>query len=332
MDTNSHDRRAGGAKWQRVRSVCEQCQTRLYSGSSVSVRDSTDWTGRRTVARLLLVVLALFAAGVRTDAAAPKRVVSQTVGTDELLLALADPAQIAALSLRATEEAFSAVVAEAKKYPQLGHGDAETILRYNPDLVLMANYSRTELVEHVRRSGVRVLMFNRYETLQDAYENLRTLARELGGASPQRAEAIVADCERRVAALAERLHGRKPVRVIAPSTYGVISGSETTFQDLCDHAGAVNLAATLGKLRGHAAPPNEQMLIWPIDKVVLAGDRIESALAPFQKLPPYAFMPAVREVRVALIEPWMISTVTHHRVAAYERLARELHPEAFRER
>ena len=133
-----------------------------------------------------------------------------------------------------------------------------------------------------------------------------------------------------MAALRERLRGVKPVRVISPSTYGVIPGDETTFQDFCAHAGAVNLGATLGHLHGHAAPPDEQMLTWPIDVVVLAGADDASALAPFKTLPPYQFMAAVRENRVARLEPWQFSCVTHLRVQAYEQLARALHPEAFR--
>lgn len=257
------------------------------------------------------------------------RVVSQTVGTDEMLLALAEPEQVAALSHQAYEPAFSAVAAAARQYPRLGFGDAETVLKYQPTLFLAADYSRAELVEQVRRAGVRVLIFERYASLDDAYANLRRLAAALGGASPEKAEAIIADCEERVAWLKTRLAGRRLVRVIAPSTYGVIPGRNTTVQDICDHAGAENLASTLGELVGHAPPPNEKMLIWPIERVVLAAESVEEALAPYRKLPPYAFMPAIREARVALIKPYMLSTVTHYRVDAYEMLARQLHPEAF---
>ena len=135
----------------------------------------------------------------------------------------------------------------------------------------------------------------------------------------------------RAAKLRERLVGATPVKVIAPSTYGVIGGAGTTFQDLCDFAAAENLAATLGGLEGHAPIPREQMLTWPVEKVVVSGDDVDSALAPFRRLPPYQFMPAVREARVALIESYMLSSVTHHRIEGYERLARELHPERFEE-
>ncbi len=119
--------------------------------------------------------------------------------------------------------------------------------------------------------------------------------------------------------------------MIAPSTYGVIGGAETTFQDLCDHAGAENLAATWGGLVGHQAPPVEQMLSWPVDQVVLAAESVEAALRPYEKLPPYSLMEAIRKRRVALIKPYMLSSVSHFRIDGYEALARALHPEAFTE-
>lgn len=259
----------------------------------------------------------------------PVRVVSQFVGGDEMLIALAEPAQIAALSQIATAREFSAVAAEAAAYPHLAHGDAESILKFNPTVVLMSDYSRGELVEAVRRTGVRVIVFTQYATFDDACANLRIVARELGAAAQAKAERIIADGRERMHVLAEKMRGVKPVRVIVPSTYGIMSGTGTSFQDLCDHAGAENLAATLGGLRGHQPPPNEQMLTWPIDFLVVSGDSLEAALAPFADLPPYKYMAAMREKRAVLIEFYMLSCMTHYRINGYERLAQALHPELF---
>jgi len=258
---------------------------------------------------------------------APVRVVSQTVGTDELLLALAEPGQVAALSHLARKEEFSAVAAEATRYPQITLGDAETILRFSPTLVLVADYSRAELVTQLKRAGVRVLVFDHYKTLADCYANLRLLARELGAEA--RAEALIAGCEARVAALREKLQGVRPVRVIAPSTYGMIPGDDTTFADLCAHSGAENLGATLGHLHGHAAAPSEQMISWPVEAVVIMGDDRERALAPYRGLAPYKFMAAVRDGHAVLIAPNLMSCITHRRIDAYEQVARQLHPEVF---
>lgn len=261
--------------------------------------------------------------------AAPVRVVSQTVGTDEMLLALAKPGQVAALSELARDPEFSAVARQARNYPSLEpNGDAESVLKFHPTLVLCADYSRPELVAQLRQAGVKVLLFDRYTTLDDVYGNLLLLGRALG--TEARARQLIAKCRRRVRDLERRLRGVKPVRVIAPSIYGLIPGAGTTFQDLCDHAGAINLAATLGHLRGNAPPPVEQMLDWPVDYVVLSGTDLSAALAPFKELSPYKYMNAVKAGRAVLLKPYLLASVSFYRIDGYEELARELHPEAFR--
>ncbi len=274
--------------------------------------------------RALLILLVCLCGAA--SAVAEMRVVSQSVGTDELLLALAEPGQIAALSHIAADPNFSAVAAEAALYPRIGNGDAETILRHRPTLVLLTDYSRAELVAQVRRAGVRTWTFDRYATLADAHAALRALAAELGGEAPVRAERIVIADTRRVAALERRLAGRPRVAALAPTTYGVLAGSETTFDDLCARAGADNLAATLGNLKGFARLPREAMLAWPVEVFVVGGTSGE-----FEHAPPYPQMMARRPIRVVRLEPWMLGCVTHRRVDAYEALARALHSEAFDE-
>ena len=265
---------------------------------------------------------------VGSAAASEVRIVSQTVGTDEALLALADPGQIAALSPLAHDPHFCADARNAAPYPVLRvGGDAESVLQYHPTVVLCADYSRIELVSQLRTAGARVVVFDRYATLEDAFDMLRRVAGELGGAAPARADRIIADCRRQVADLQRQLRGVKPVRVLTPSTYGMIPGSDTTFEDLCEHAGAINLAATVGHLHGNAAPPGEQLLTWPVDQVVVEGTSLEEALAPYRKLPPYAYLPAIRENRAVLLPPWVLGCVSYRRVEGYWLLARALHPE-----
>jgi iron complex transport system substrate-binding protein len=280
-----------------------------------------------------LGILALFLiAGLGTARGAGPariRVVSQTVGTDELLLAVAAPGQIAALSHLATDPQFCAVAEEARAYPQLQlNGDAESVIKFSPTLVLCADYSRPELVAQIRRAGVEVLVFDRYLSLGDAYANLRVLAGRLG--TGRRAEELIAGCQARVGELRARLEGVRKVRVIAPSTYGLLPGAGTTFQDLCDNSGAENLAFTLGRLSGHAPQPSEQMLDWPVDFVVVSGGEPGAALAPFRAIPPYEYMAAVKEGRAVLLPPYALGCVSHYRIRAYEIMARALHPEAFR--
>ncbi|MET0262729.1 MAG: ABC transporter substrate-binding protein [Rariglobus sp.] len=277
---------------------------------------------------LRLFILLVFASGL-AHASSAVRVVSQTVGTDELLLALAEPAQIAALSHIAKYPEFSAVAKEAAAYSSISAGDSEAILKFKPTLVLFADYSRTELVAQVRKAGVEVIVFDRYATLTDVYANLRTLGRSLGREA--RAEEIIAACEARMAVLSAKLKKVKPKRVVNASTYGLLSGAGTTFQDLCDHAGAENLATTLGGLKGVQPEPSEKMLVWPIDYLVLGGEgAVSDALAPLRTVLPYRYIDAVRKDRAVVLPSALLASVTHHRIDAYELLARGLHPEAMK--
>lgn len=271
------------------------------------------------------ILVCLLFAVLPLNAAHPQRVVSQAVGTDELLLALADPGQIAALSHISHDAQFSPVAAEARRFPALKDSDAESVLRFRPDLVLAASFTRPETLALLRRAGVRLVVLDRYDTLEDIYASLRVLGRELG--QEARAETVIAQCRARVGALAARLSGVKPVRVISAGVYPFTSGAGTTFQDLCDHAGALNVATEAG-LKGHAPTPSEKLLVWNIEVLVASGDeRIRGRLA---EIPHYRALPAFKAGRVVIIPGPMMSSVSHHRIAAYEALARALHPERFR--
>jgi iron complex transport system substrate-binding protein len=275
--------------------------------------------------RGLLLCLCAFALVLRAGAPA-RRVVSQTVGSDELLLALAKPAQIAALSTLSREPEYCSDAELAKKYPRLEGSDAESVLKFHPDLVLMASYSRQETVAQLRKAGVAVIVFDHFDTLDEVFANLRSLGDAIG--AKDKAEALIARCQARAEALRARLAGVKPVRVLAPSSYGFIAGRATTFQDLCEHAGAINVAAEAG-LVGHAPTPSEQVLTWQVDQLVMDAPTREEALAHVRQIAPFKFLAAAKAGRCVLLPPSLMASVSHHRLEAYEALAKALHPERF---
>jgi len=258
---------------------------------------------------------------------APMRVVSHTVGTDDLLLAVADPGQIAALSHLSRDPKFSFHALDKQRFPVIRDSEAESILRYKPDLVLVTNYSRPEVVELLRRSGIPLMVFDRFESLEDAYANLRRLGQTLG--HPERAEALIRGTQGRVAELQRRLTGVKPRRVMAAGIYPFVAGADTTFQDICLHAGAINVAAEAG-IRGHQPMPSEQVLRWNPEVLVGPKDEEKDLAAILRQTPPYKYLPALKHGNLVLIPGALMSSTTHTRVDAYEWLARALHPERFR--
>jgi iron complex transport system substrate-binding protein len=274
---------------------------------------------RRSILVAILLAVTLFAAP-------PRRVVSQTVGTDELLLALAEPSQVAALSHLAREASFSPVAKQAEAFPMLKDSNAESVLRFRPDLVLVASYTRAETLALLKKARVPVLLFDRFETLEDTRRNIRSLGDALG--RPAAAKDLLARMDARVEALRKRLAGVRPVRVLAASLQPYTAGADTTFQDLCDHAGAVNVAAEAG-LKGHQPTPSEAVLGWRPEVLVASGE--DPALpAQLAALLPYKHLQAVRAGKVVLLPGALMSATGHHRLEAYETLARALHPERFK--
>lgn len=269
---------------------------------------------------MLLLLPALLWGGV------PQRVVSQTVGTDDLLLALAAPGQIAALSHLARDARYSPSFQEARKHACLINGEAEDILRHRPDLVLVASYTQVEVLNLLRRAKANLLVIERYETLADLYANARAIGRALGRET--KAEELIKGWQARVETLARKLQGVKPVRVLAVGLYPFTAGTGTSFQDLCEHAGALNVAAEAG-LQGHAPTPGEKVLSWRTEVLVAPGEPGLDMRAALRELPPYKFLPALKQGRVVELPGALMAATSQARIDGYEMLAKALHPERF---
>src|SRR5690349_18355271 len=91
------------------------------------------WLFRLT---LLLVITFEFFTRAVAQTAPPQRVVSFNICADQLVVALADPAQIAGLSPYAVDPTLSAVAEEARAFRRI-EWQAESIVPLNPDLVLI---------------------------------------------------------------------------------------------------------------------------------------------------------------------------------------------------
>jgi len=264
-------------------------------------------------------------------ASAPKRVVSQTIGTDDVLLALAGPGQIAALSHLAHDPLYAPDANSAKKHPTLKGSSAEDILRFKPDLVLMASFSPPDSVAVLKKAGIKLYIMEKYETLEDVYECLRQVGDLLE--QRQKADKLIASCKERVNNLSSALKEAKPVRVLSAGVYPYISGSDTSFQDLCDHAGAINAAAEAG-IVGVVPTPSEKMLSWQIDILIGPTEHRQSEAGPklanrLKDVAPYRYLEAYKKGRVIEIPGALFAATSHHRIDAYEMLAKALHPEKF---
>lgn len=138
-------------------------------------------------------------ATVAAAADAPRRVVSFNLCADQLVVALADPEQIAGLSPYAADPALSVVADKARPFRQ-ADWQAESTLLLEPDLVLTGPNDRAVTRRMLTSQGLRVVETSFVSDLASARRQIRALAGLLG--HPERGETLIGDLERARARLA----------------------------------------------------------------------------------------------------------------------------------
>jgi len=169
----------------------------------------------------------------------PRRIMSLTVCTDELLMDLAPPSRIASISYLSREKAALKLWPEAQHLP-VNHNSAEEILADRPDLVLTLTYASTDMQALLEKSGIRFLEVPQAQN----FEQIRAVTREVGDAIGERprAEHWIA----RMDATLRELAAGKPkqaIRVVGWGGGGFVPGGDTLFNAVLDVAGGRNIAA-----------------------------------------------------------------------------------------
>jgi iron complex transport system substrate-binding protein len=195
----------------------------------------------------------------------PQRIVSINLCADELLASLADPGQIAALSVYATDPDLSYVADAAAAFPH-NAASAETVVGYNPDLVLAGRFTKRATRDMLARLGYRVELLDAARSIADSEKQIRQVAALVG--HPERGEAMVADIE----AARERAVAAAPSGKPTAAHYqrrGYVTGGDTLTGELLSIAGFTNDGDALaGKTGGFV--PLERLVANPPDYIVVA--------------------------------------------------------------
>ncbi len=203
----------------------------------------------RAVPRSLALAAALIVSGAMSAQAAP-RIASINVCTDQLLLTLADPDQIAGLSPYARDPASSWLAERARNFRRLS-GEAEDVLMLKPDVVVAGAFSRRATREMLKQMGQRVVEFDVAQSLDDVRSNIRLMGDLVG--HPERARAEIARFDDAIAR-ARAIAARHPLRVLAVSRRGWITGQHSLLGALLQAVGLTNIAGELGVAAGGFQP------------------------------------------------------------------------------
>jgi len=156
--------------------------------------------------------------------AAPERVVSVFLCTDEYVFRLVPRERIAALSVLAGDtHPVVSTIADKVKGISLIRASAEAVLAKNPDLVVMYKDTNPRLRALIVAAGVKILDVPWDNSLADVRKTTLMLGEELG--APDRAQALLREMDAKLAA-ARAAAPKPPVSVLIyePNGYATADG------------------------------------------------------------------------------------------------------------
>jgi iron complex transport system substrate-binding protein len=174
------------------------------------------------------------------------RIASMNVCTDQLLLPLADPAQILGLSRFARDGVQSWAADDARRYRILS-GGAEDILVLKPDVVVASLFDKRSTRELLKAKGLRLAEFAVPRNLDEAKAQISRMGEIVG--HPDRAAAEIARLDAAIAR-ARGIVAAKHYSVLPLSRRGWVSGGDSLVSSLLAETGLFNAARDLGVAYG----------------------------------------------------------------------------------
>lgn len=193
--------------------------------------------------------------------AAPTRVVSMNLCTDQLAMMLAAPDQLISVSDLASDPRMSPMYRTARDFAA-NHGRAEEIYLMRPDLVVAGQFASGPTVAMLRRLGIRVEVMAPAESIADIRDQIGQMGALLGR------ETAAADLLTRFDARLSRLRDQTDRgRVALYYANGITSGRDTLAGTILAEAGFHNIAGDYG-ITTTTALPMELLVMADPDRLI----------------------------------------------------------------
>jgi iron complex transport system substrate-binding protein len=255
---------------------------------------------RRATGLAALALTALFAgvplAGISLAGERP-HAVSLDYCADQYLIALAGPDQLLAVSPNATSE-YSFLAEEAEGLPSL-RASAEEVLVMAPDIAIRQFGGESAILPMLERLGIEVVQLGFSDSPESARSNLRLVGRALGREA--RAEALIADMDRRLAEVAARGRGGG-LTAIYLTPGGFTSGAGTFIDAVIRSAGLTNLGAAGGR-QGWYDLNIENLVMNPPDLIIGSFFDLRTSRMNHWSVARHSYVRKLLEERPSVIVP-----------------------------
>jgi iron complex transport system substrate-binding protein len=223
---------------------------------------------RRLIPTAVALLSAIAQLGATDAPEKPRHIVSLNMCVDELVLRLAEPQNVASVTWLSRDPKNSNV-ADLGAGIAVNHGLAEEIIPLKPDLIIAGIYTARTAVALLKRVGIPVLEIDVPRSLDDVRRQIREIAGLIG--ERQKGESVVADMDRRLAALPRPPSSDRP-RAVVLNPNGATVGKGTLVDEIMTRAGLTNVAAELG-IDSYGQIPLEAVAANAVDVLIVSASR-----------------------------------------------------------
>lgn len=242
----------------------------------------------------------------------PERIVSLTLGSDEILCGLVDEKRIAGLSKYSREEATSNVAAIAQRINVFVDRNAEQVVALQPDLLVGARYAKIDLKALLSQTSIPILVTTEFRSLDQIESNIRLIGEAIG--EEAKATAIVTEMKQKVADAQARLqNNKKGLRILYLAPGSFTAGANSSINEILSAAGFKNAAAEAG-VSGNVKIAGEQILQINPDIILIATgyERDRGFRQRLESDPQLSSLGAIKEKRVVELPARSVLTVSQY--------------------
>ncbi len=268
----------------------------------------------------------------------PQRIISLTLPTDEILLALVPKSSILGVTTFSSDDSVSNVVSQVSDIPRKLTLNVETIVSLQPDLVFVADWSKPESVKQLRDAGLTVYLCKSPSTINEIESGITRIGQVVGEES--KAKALVDWMETRLGAVASKLSAvpaDKKLTVMDYNTWGTSMGAGSSWDEIVRRAGLKSAVAGMAPDQWGQVPISREMLLKiDPDILILPGwvygepDGADAFFKTITQDPALKTLKAVRAGRVYRLPERIKTSTDQNIVLAVEELARLAYPALFK--
>ncbi|MCR2043135.1 cobalamin-binding protein [Anaerosalibacter massiliensis] len=253
----------------------------------------------------------------------PKRIVSLAPSHTEILYSLGLGDKIVGVT------SFCDYPEEAKEKDKIGDFEGvniEKIIELEPDLVVQYGKGNEEVNNKIKEAGIPIVSYEP-ESIDEVIDTINEIGKITG--KEDEAKKVTEDMKSKKEEVLNKVKNVEKVKVFYEIWHDPLSaaGPGSFMDELINLSGGENIAKDA---KGGYSEFNEEELIERNPDVYLAAEDPEKTVESIKSRAGYDAMNAVKNNRVYLLEPNIVSRPGPRIVEALELVAKTLHPDLFK--